>query len=598
MAVTISFADKFTFSVTLQHSFFLVTSFLVYFLTRYYLTSFSYPIKSIHPTPPSVSTSKTPSSAPSIKNKDKSKIDCYSPSTNTYLGSVSVLPPSSVEPLAALASSAQSSWATTSFEERRQVLRTIQHYITSNTELICKVCCQDSGKTMLDALMGEVLTTCEKISWLNGSGEEALKKSYRKVNMMMLHKTAYVEYVPLGVLGVIAPWNYPFCNLMNHILSGLFSGNAVLVKVSEHTSWSAPFFMEIVKSALVAHNHSPDVVQLVTGFGDTGAAMVTAPSVDKIIFTGSPAVGRMVMAGAAPTLKPVVLELGGKDPMIFVDDVELDKVIPWAMRGCFQNCGQNCCGVERVFVYESVHSEFVSRVVKEVQALRQGATCFSDSDSINSIDCGAMVMKEQLAIVQSLVDDAVSQGAKILVGGSPNTSCGDGNFYQPTVLTGVKAGMRIWTEEVFGPVMCIIQVDGDSDDVCVRMVNDCPFGLGSSCYSGNQKRAESIGSRLRSGMFTANDFGVNYLIQSLPFGGVNESGFDRFAGEEGLRGCCLMRSVVVDRIPGVKTSIPPAFSYPVDGVRAMGFGDGLINMFYSNSVFGKLKAIWKIIKNA
>jgi len=198
-------------------------------------------------------------------------------------------------------------------------------------------------------------------------------------------------------------------------------------------------------------------------------------------------------------------------------------------------------------------------------------------------------MKEQLAIVQSLVDDAVSQGAKILVGGSPNTSCGDGNFYQPTVLTGVKgerakrasfdedehtrdesremttdematstteltlfhsirlarfirfaltslkmrltslgaAGMRIWTEEVFGPVMCIIQVDGDSDDVCVRMVNDCPFGLGSSCYSGNQKRAESIGSRLRSGMFTANDFGVNYLIQSLPFGGVNESGFDR-----------------------------------------------------------------------
>ena len=122
--------------------------------------------------------------------------------------------------------------------------------------------------------------------------------------------------------------------------------------------------MEIVKSALVAHNHSPDVVQLVTGFGDTGAAMVTAPSVDKIIFTGSPAVGRMVMAGAAPTLKPVVLELGGKDPMIFVDDVELDKVIPWAMRGCFQNCGQNCCGVERVFVYESVHSEVVSRVVK------------------------------------------------------------------------------------------------------------------------------------------------------------------------------------------------------------------------------------------
>jgi acyl-CoA reductase-like NAD-dependent aldehyde dehydrogenase len=138
---------------------------------------------------------------------------------------------------------------------------------------------------------------------------------------MMVHKTAYVEYVPLGVLGVIAPWNYPFHNMLNHVISGLFSGNAVVSKVSEHTSWSSSYFTRIVRAALVANGHDPDVVQTITGFGDSGAALVAHPDVDKIIFTGSPAVGKLVMAGAAPYLKPVILELGGKDPMVFMEDV-------------------------------------------------------------------------------------------------------------------------------------------------------------------------------------------------------------------------------------------------------------------------------------
>ena len=171
---------------------------------------------------------------------------------------------------------------------------------------------------------------------------------------MMVHKTAYVEYVPLGVIGVIAPWNYPFHNMLNHVISGLFSGNAVVSKPSEYTSWSSTFFTTIVREALKVNGHNPDVVQTITGFGEAGAAIVKCPDVDKVIFTGSPAVGKMVMAGAAPYLKPVILELGGKDPMVFTEDVKIKDVLPMAMRGCFQNCGQNCCGIERIFVYEKV----------------------------------------------------------------------------------------------------------------------------------------------------------------------------------------------------------------------------------------------------
>jgi len=411
---------------------------------------------------------------------------------------------------------------------------------------------------------------------------------------MMVHKTAYVEYVPFGVLAVIAPWNYPFHNLINHIISGIFSGNAVVVKVSEYTSWSSSYFLRIVHAALKVNGHDPDLVQVITGFGESGEALIKCEDVDKVIFTGSPAVGRLVMEGCVKSLKPVVLELGGKDPMIFCEDVKLEDVIPWAMRGCFQNCGQNCCGVERLFLYESIQSKFLSLVVPRVKALRQGvplATCGHDGN----VDCGAMIMDAQIDKIQSLIDDAVAKGARLHCGGKRNMTL-NGQFYEPTVISDVTPDMNMWREEIFGPVMCVVTVPDDDDDKCVSLVNQCDFGLGSSVYSASQSRGMKIGRRIRSGMLTVNDFGVNYLIQSLPFGGVKESGFGRFAGPEGLRSCCLERSIVKDRIWGVRTSIPPAINYPIDGRKGFGFGSSLIKMFYSESILEKVKAIIGLIK--
>ena len=259
-----------------------------------------------------------------VSSTSKSKIQCFDPATLQLIGTLPAMSKSDVNDLCLKAKNAQKSWSQTTYAQRRLVLRTIQKYILHHQETICRVCARDSGKPKVDALLGEVMTTCEKIRCINVNGEDWLQPSYRPVGPMMVHKTAFVEYVPYGVLGVIAPWNYPFHNMLNHVISGLFSGNAVVSKVSEHTAWSSTYFTNIVKKALEVHGHDSDVVQTLTGFGECGAALVDCEYVDKIIFTGSPKVGRMVMNGCSKNLKPCILELGGKDPMVFCDDVNID----------------------------------------------------------------------------------------------------------------------------------------------------------------------------------------------------------------------------------------------------------------------------------
>jgi len=527
-------------------------------------------------------------SFPKMELKDRSRpgrIQCYDPATLQKLGEIEAMTPARVEEVVLKAKRAQVAWAKTSFAERRRVLTTMQNYITAHIHEICRVASRDSGKPLLDALLGEVLTTCEKIRCVAANGEGWLKREVRPNGPLMMHKTSYVEYHPLGVLGVIAPWNYPFHNVMNHVVSGLFAGNAVVSKVSEYTSWSSAYFARIVQTALQACGHDPDLVQIVTGFGEAGAALVACDDIDKIIFTGSPGVGRLVMKGAAPHLKPVILELGGKDPLVICEDANLGEVVPMAMRGCFQNAGQNCCGIERVVCYEGIQDKFVETVKPMIEGLRQGPAL-----GHGQFDVGAMVMPAQIDIIQELVDDAVAKGAKLLAGGKRNADWPQGNFYEPTLLVGITKAMRIANEEVFGPVMAIMTVPNNDDDLAVEMVNDCDFGLGSAVFSRSQARATKIGDKIRAGMTTVNDFGVNYLVQSLPFGGVKESGFDRFAGPEGLRACCLMKSVVVDKFSFCRTSIPAPLQYPIAPV-GLDFGKSMVGLMYNEGIMGKASAL-------
>jgi acyl-CoA reductase-like NAD-dependent aldehyde dehydrogenase len=419
------------------------------------------------------------------------------------------------------------------------------------------------------------MTTCEKLWWLIDHGEEALRPEKRPSGRMMFYKSARVEFVPLGVVGAIVPWNYPYHNVLNPLSAALFAGNGLVLKVSEHAAWSGVGFVKkIVDAALESVGAPRDLVKIIAGLGDAGAALVSG-GVDHLIFVGSTGVGRAVAAGAAPTLTPVTLELGGKDAFVVCEDADLDAALAAGLRGAFQSCGQNCAGAERFIVHTSVAKEFAEKAGAAARAMRQGNPLESEA---KTVDSGSMCMPSAVAAVAALVDDAVAKGAKLLAGGSDKLNK-SGQFYPPTVLFGVKRGMRLWEEEVFGPVFAIAVAEDDDD--AVRLANDCSFGLGSAVFSKNQVRARKIGERLEAGMTSLNDFATTYMCQSLPFGGVKESGYGRFAGVEGLRALTTCKAVAEDAAPLlIKTQIPPLLRYPIPDA-GFGFVCGLIRMFYA-----------------
>ncbi|KAL3696761.1 hypothetical protein R1sor_010837 [Riccia sorocarpa] len=515
------------------------------------------------------------------------RVPCYDPATMKYLGSIPVTEPNEVREIVKRAREAQKVWGRSGFNQRRLLLRVLLKYTLEHQELICRVSAKDSGKTMLDATFGEILTTCEKISYLLKEGERVLRPQYRSTGMLMIHKSARVEYHPLGVIGAIVPWNYPFHNIFNPMLAAVFSGNAVVIKVSEHASWSSFFYLRIIQAALKAVGAPADLVHVITGYAETGSALVS--SVDKVIFVGSTTVGRKVMETAAKTLTPVTLELGGKDPVIVCEDADLSQVIHMAVRATLQSAGQNCAGAERFYVHESIHDQFVKEIAKIVKSVRVGPPLEKHCD------VGAICMPDHAEKLEMLVTDAVQNGAEVVARGTiVSAGFGTGQFFPPTVLINVNHSMRLMQEEIFGPILNIMKFK--TDEEAVKLANDSSFGLGSSVFSGSKKRANAIASKLYCGMASINDFGTNYLCQSLPFGGVKESGFGRFAGEEGLRALCVVKAVCEDRIPFVKTSVPKPLQYPVAD-NAFQFQESLIRMLYGLSWTAKLNGLVDLVKS-
>eukprot|EP01063_Lacrimia_lanifica_P019642 TRINITY_DN27101_c0_g1_i1.p1 TRINITY_DN27101_c0_g1~~TRINITY_DN27101_c0_g1_i1.p1 ORF type:complete len:600 (+),score=252.24 TRINITY_DN27101_c0_g1_i1:49-1848(+) len=526
---------------------------------------------------------------PFVIPSEPGRMQCYDPCTAQHLGSVELMSKARVDEIVAKAHVAQKQWAKSTFSERRSVLNAILDYYIRHTDDVVRVSVRDSGKTRLGAVLGEITPTLEKLRWTISAGEDILKTEYRgNHGLLTLHKSARVEWHPVGVLGVLAPFNYPCHNILNHVISGLMAGDGVVTKVSEHTSWSADFYLRPIHAALKSAGYSPDLVSVVTGLGETGAALVSS-KVNKVIFTGSDRVGKMVMKGASENLTPVVLELGGKDPFIVCKDVDLDWITPTALRGVFQNCGQNCIGIERIFVEEPLFDQFVKRMEAEIMRIRQGVPLANEKE----LDLGASTMPSQIPHIQRLIDDAVAKGAKLVCGGKRNKALLPGNFYEPTLITGITKDMLIAEEEVFGPVMAVSK--WSSEDDLMNKVNDCPYGLGSSVFSADTKRAERLMERVSAGMGNINDFGINYLCQSLPFGGVKASGFGRFAGKEGLQACCYPKSITTDAFPGAKTSIPKPWCYPTADCGSHIAAD-LLKMAYAPAMGARAAALVGFLK--
>ncbi|XP_057856064.2 aldehyde dehydrogenase 22A1 [Cryptomeria japonica] len=526
------------------------------------------------------------------KGVQADRVKCYEPATMKYLGYFPALTSDEVRGHVRQAREAQKVWAKSSFKQRRQLLRIFLRYIIEHQELICEISARDTGKTLVDASLGEIMATCEKITWLLNEGERWLKPEYRSSGRSMLHKSARVEFHPFGVIGAIVPWNYPFHNIFNPMLAAVFSGNAIVIKVSEHASWSGCFYFRIVQAALLAAGAPADLVHVITGFGETGEALVS--SVDKVIFVGSTGVGKMVMMNASKTLTPVTLELGGKDAFIVCDDVDAPHVAQIAVRAALQSSGQNCAGAERFYVHQDVYESFVAQVIKIIKSVRVGPPLVGTA----RYDMGAICLPEHADRLQLLVNDALDKGAEIAVRGKLFFgSLGSdvvGQFYPPTVLLNVNHSMRLMQEEIFGPIIAIMKFS--SDEEAISLANDTNFGLGCAVFSGSQRRARAIASRIYCGFSAINDFASNYMCQSLPFGGVKNSGFGRFAGVEGLRACCLAKSVVEDRWwPYIKTKIPKPLQYPV-AENAFEFQEALVELLYGLSIWDRLRGLTNVIK--
>lgn len=468
------------------------------------------------------------------------RIECHSPSTREHLGSVPISDAKAVRDAVRRARRAQARWRETSCKERRAVLASVLSRVLAESDRICECVMRDTGKTRENALTGEVWTVAAKLRWTLDQGERHLKPEAVSTGFLA-HKRARLEFHPLGVLAAIVPWNYPFQNLANPIIPALFAGNAIVVKPSEWVAWSSDQLIGIFRDALSERGHDPDLVQLVHGYAETGQALIGA-GIQGLTFIGSGKNGRRVLAEAAKHVVPVVLELGGKDPVVVCDDADLDCAVPGMLGGALINAGQNCVAAERIIANEAVYDDLLERIRREVGRLTQGP---SSLDTV--VDVGAMITPLQLDLVDGLVQRALAQGARLVCGGERALGS-RGDFYKPTVLADLTSDMEIMQEEVFGPVLLVVKAADDAH--AVELANSTPFGLGASVFSRDARRARSIASKIDSGMVGINDFGgLTYMAQGLTFGGVKESGFGRMNGRDGLRACCNVKSVIEDRFP-------------------------------------------------
>ena len=488
------------------------------------------------------------------------RLSSYNPATGAVVGTVPVHTAADVDAAVARARIAAKAWGALSFEARGEELTAFRKAIAAHADELAELMHAENGKPLLEAYV-EVMMALSHVQHAASRAEAAM--AGKKVSSGVLANfRATISYHPLGVIGVIGPWNYPLFTPMGSIAYALAAGNAVVFKPSELTPLLAVKLGEIAAKTFAL----PDLLQVVTGAGATGAALAKS-AVDKIAFTGSAATGKRVMMAAAERLTPVLLELGGKDPMIVAEDADLEKAAEACVYGALTNSGQACISVERVYVADAIHDRFVDEVVKHVRALKVGG---------DDGDLGAMTSSAQVAIVKDHLDDAVAKGAKVHTGGSGAIS---GNFIQPTVLTDVTHNMKIMSDETFGPVIPIKRVD--SLDEAIKLANDTTFGLGSSVFAGKSS-AKTIADKLRAGMTAVNAVMAFSGIPSLPFGGVGDSGFGRIHGDEGIREFTRVKSTAEQAF-----SLPMnmmSFRQPKDAVKKI---KGMIKTLYGEGIVAK-----------
>jgi acyl-CoA reductase-like NAD-dependent aldehyde dehydrogenase len=460
-------------------------------------------------------------------------IDVENPATGETIATVADLGRDAVAAMAARARAAQSEWNSYGFDGRARIMMRAQKWLMDNAQRVIDTIISETGKTFEDASLAEISYAGNAFGfWAKHAGDYLAAERVKSSQLLVKGKKLILRYDPLGLIGVIGPWNYPLTNSFGDCIPALMAGNSVILKPSEVTPLTSLLMAEGLRECGLPEH----VFQVATGRGATGAALID--EVDMIMFTGSTRTGRKVAEAAAHRLIPASLELGGKDPMIVLSDADLERAANFATYYSMQNAGQTCISIERAYVEAPVYDEFVAKVSEKVRALRVGKP-----EGPGSVDVGAITFPPQLQTIEDHVTDAVDKGARVLAGGQQPPNAGGGRFYEPTVLVDVDHTMRIMTDETFGPTLPIMKV-ADADEA-VRLANDTPYGLGASVFTRDTERGEQIARRIDAGAANVNDAMINYTALELPMGGAKASGLGSRHGAGGIRKYAAQQAIVV-----------------------------------------------------
>ena len=457
------------------------------------------------------------------------------PATGTVIGHVPDMTADEVAELARRGRAAQPGWEALGFEGRRRVLKRMQRWLVANADRVIDTICSETGKPYEDAQIAELIYGAAAFGfWADKAPSYLADERVKSSSVFVKGKRLVLRYRPVGLVGVIGPWNYPLTNSFGDCIPALAAGNSVILKPSEIT----PLTSILLAEGLAECGLPKDLFAVATGLGATGAALID--EVDMIMFTGSTATGRKVAVRAAERLIPASLELGGKDPMIVLADADIERAANHAAYYSMFNGGQTCISIERCYVEAPVYDEFVARVTEKVRALRQGVPA-----GPGSIDVGSLTFPPQVDIVERHVEQARERGAKVLTGGHRGRSAG--YWFEPTVLVDVDHDMACMREETFGPTLPIMKV-ADAEEA-ITLANDSEYGLCAAVFSRDSARAEAIARRVNAGAVTINDALVNYTALELPMGGARPgSGIGYRHGAGGIRKYCRQQSLLISRV--------------------------------------------------
>jgi acyl-CoA reductase-like NAD-dependent aldehyde dehydrogenase len=468
------------------------------------------------------------------KTNLKKVITSINPATLEPLGEVAITDEPQVREAVARARDVAPAWATLSFKERAQHILNFRNKVREQIDDLAKLISTENGKPLAESVGSDLMPVMDLCTYFAKNAERLLQQQGIWLGKWsLMGRSSTIDFVPLGVIGIISPWNYPFSIPAGQCVMALIAGNTVVLKPSEYT----PLIGEKIGALFKEAGFPEHVMQVVSGDGSTGAALIQS-GVNKISFTGSVNTGKKIMAAAAESLTPITLELGGKDPMIVLEDADLDVASSAAVWGAFTNNGQVCASVERLYVDEKIAKDFEDQVVEKVKKLVQAKGTDYDAD------VSVLNNEAQLKVVTEQVDAALAAGAKALTGGK-RLEGKKGYFYPPTVLTDVTHEMKVVKEETFGPVLPIMTFKTQAE--AIRLSNDSPYGLTASVWTKDIKKGKRLAAQLESGTVTVNENVYTYALAQTPWGGPKWSGIGRTHGKMGLLEMVEPRHIHVNR---------------------------------------------------